>query len=63
MFPVSNVIDDNTFVTVLPQASKVVVKIFETPRTYELDEEEVLVSFDEVKSLEKVREIKDDMTH
>ena len=47
----------------LPQAWKVVVKIFETPRTYTLAEYEVLVTFDEGASLDRVRANKDSMTH
>ena len=63
MIPVSNVIDENTLTTPLPQCWKVVVKIYETPRTYELVEQEVLVAFDEYASLDRVRSIKDSMTH
>ena len=40
-----------------------VVKIFETPRTYTLAEYEVLVTFDEGASLDRVRANKDSMTH
>ena len=47
----------------MPQAWKVVVKIFETPRTYTLSEYEVLVTFDEGASMDRVRAIKDSMTH
>lgn len=63
MFPVSDVIDENSYQTVLPQCWKVVVKIYETPRTYELVEQDVFVTFDEDESLERVRQKKDSIDH
>lgn len=39
------------------------VKIFETPRTYTIAEYEVLVTFDEGASMDRIRAIKDSMTH
>jgi hypothetical protein len=63
MFPVSDVINENSYQTVLPQCWKVVVKIYETPRTYELVEQDVFVTFDEDESLERVRQKKDSIDH
>lgn len=39
------------------------VKIFETPRTYTIAEYEVLVTFDEGASMDRIKAIKDSMTH
>ena len=60
--PISPIGSASSIRTILPTVSKLAVRVFESPRTYTELEINIVITFDEVVSIEKARSLEEGMT-